>query len=68
VDLAPANHVAQQALAVALFFRKDRAGCLSAAERAIALNPLDGSNEAFFLITFAGDWERGTSLIRRATR
>ena len=66
VDLAPANHVAQQALAVALFFRKDRAGCLSAAERAIALNPLDGSNEAFFLITFTGDWERGTSLIRRA--
>ena len=66
VDLAPANHVAQQALAVALFFRKDRAGCLAAAERAIALNPLDGSNEAFFLITFTGDWERGTSLIRRA--
>jgi TolB-like protein/Flp pilus assembly protein TadD len=66
VDLAPANHIAQQALAVALFFRKDRAGCLAAAERAIALNPLDGSNEAFFLITFTGDWERGTSLIRRA--
>jgi TolB-like protein/Flp pilus assembly protein TadD len=66
VDLAPANHIAQQALAVALFFRKDRAGCLAAAERAMALNPLDGSNEAFFLVTFTGDWERGTSLIRRA--
>jgi serine/threonine-protein kinase len=66
VDLAPANHIAQQALAVALFFRKDRAGCLAAAERAMALNPLDGSNEAFFLITFTGDWERGTALIRRA--
>ena len=66
VDLAPANHVAQQALAVVLFFRKDRAGCLAAAERAMALNPLDGSNEAFFLIAFTGDWERGTSLIRRA--
>ena len=66
VDLAPANHVAQQALAVALFFRKDRAGCLAAAERAMALNPLDGSNEASFLIAFTGDWERGTSLIRRA--
>ncbi|MCL4848534.1 MAG: protein kinase [Acidobacteria bacterium] len=66
VDLASANHVAQQALAVALFFGNDRAGCLAAAERAMALNPLDGSNEAFFLITFTGDWERGTSLIRRA--
>jgi TolB-like protein/Tfp pilus assembly protein PilF len=66
VDLAPDNHIAQQALAVALFFTRDRAGCLAAAERAMALNPLDGSNEAFFLIAFTGDWERGTSLIRRA--
>jgi non-specific serine/threonine protein kinase len=66
VDLAPSNHLAQQALAVVLFFRKETAGCLSAAERALALNPLDGSNEAIFLITFASDWERGCSLIRRA--
>ena len=64
VDLAPSNHLAHQALAVALFFRKDIAGCLSAAERALALNPLDGSNEAIFLITFTGDWERGCALIR----
>ena len=42
-----------------MFFRKDIAGCLNAAERAMALNPLDGSNEAIFLITFTGDWERG---------
>jgi TolB-like protein/Tfp pilus assembly protein PilF len=66
VDIAPANHLVQQALAVVLFFRKERAACLSAAERALALNPLDTSNEAMFLITFAGDWERGTALIRRA--
>jgi tetratricopeptide (TPR) repeat protein len=66
VDLAPTNHVAQQALAVVLFFRKETGGCLSAAERALELNPLDGSNEAIFLITFASDWERGTALIRRA--
>ena len=59
VDLAPSNHLAQQVLAVVLFFRKETAGCLSAAERALALNPLDGSNEAIFLITFLGDWERG---------
>jgi TolB-like protein/Flp pilus assembly protein TadD len=66
VDLAPSNHLAYQALAVALFFRKDAAGCLRAAERAMALNPLDASNEAIFLITFTGDWERGCKLIRRA--
>ena len=66
VDLAPSNHLAYQALAVALFFRKEKAACRSAAERALALNPLDGSNEAIFLITFTGDWKRGCTLIRRA--
>ncbi len=66
VDLAPSNHLAYQALAVALFFRKETSACVSAAERSMALNPLDGSNEAFFLITFTGDWERGCALIRRA--
>jgi len=66
VDIAPSNQLAQQALAVVLFFRKETAGCLSAAERAIALNPLDGSNEAIFLITFTGSWERGCALVRRA--
>jgi serine/threonine-protein kinase len=66
VDLAPTNHLAYQTLAVALFFRKERANCLSAAERAMALNPLDASNEAIFLITFVDDWERGCALIRRA--
>ncbi len=66
VDLAPTNHLAYQTLAVALFFRKEPANCLSAAERALALNPLDASNEAIFLITFVDDWERGCSLIRRA--
>jgi TolB-like protein/Tfp pilus assembly protein PilF len=66
VDIAPSNQLAQQALAVVLFFRKETAGCLSAAERAISLNPLDTSNEAIFLIAFNGDWDRGCALIRRA--
>jgi TolB-like protein/Tfp pilus assembly protein PilF len=66
VDLGPSNQLAQQALAVALFFRKETAGCLSAAERALALNPLDGSNETMFLLCFTGHWERGCALIRRA--
>ncbi|WP_411282088.1 protein kinase domain-containing protein [Gemmatimonas sp.] len=66
VDLAPSNHLAHQALAVARFFNKETAGCLAAAERAIELNPLDGSNEAFFLICFTGHWDRGCALIRHA--
>jgi TolB-like protein/tetratricopeptide (TPR) repeat protein len=66
VDIAPSNQLAQQALAVVLFFRKETVGCLSAAERAMVLNPLDGSNEAIFLITFIGQWERGCALIRHA--
>ena len=65
-DIAPSNHFAQQVLAVVLFFRKETAECRSAAERSMALNPLDGSNEAFFLITFLGEWERGCALIRHA--
>ncbi|MBA3890967.1 MAG: hypothetical protein H0X64_10585 [Gemmatimonadaceae bacterium] len=66
VDLAPSNALACQTLAVALFFHKDYTACLSACERALALNPLDGSNEPMFLIAFMGDWERGCLLIRRA--
>jgi tetratricopeptide (TPR) repeat protein len=66
VNLAPSSHLAQQVLAVALFFRKEIAGCLSAAERSLALNPYDGSNEAIFLLAFTGDWERGCKLIRRS--
>jgi TolB-like protein/Flp pilus assembly protein TadD len=66
VDLAPSNHLAQQVLAVALFFRKDTASCRSAVERALALNPLDGSNEAIFITCFLGDWDRGCALVRRA--
>jgi TolB-like protein/cytochrome c-type biogenesis protein CcmH/NrfG len=66
VDIAPSNPLAQQVLAVVLFFRKETAGCLSAAERAMALNPLDTSNEAIFLVAFTGDWDRGCALIRRA--
>jgi len=66
VDLAPSSPLAQQALAVVSFFRKETAACLGAAERAIALNPLDTGNEAMFLITFSGDWDRGCAMIRRA--
>jgi TolB-like protein len=68
VDAAPSNHRAHQALAWALFFRKEFQPYRSAAERALALNPMDGSTAAQmgFGLAFAGDWEHGCALIARA--
>ena len=66
VDISTSSPLAQQALGVVSFFRKETMACLSAADRSITLNPLDTGNEAIFLITFSGDWDRGCALIRRA--
>ena len=68
VEAEPANHLAYQSLSTALLLRKEVAACLSAAERAIALNPLDGGCMAAMgaNIAFAGDWDRGSALIKRA--
>jgi TolB-like protein len=68
VDLAPANHLAHQALSTALLFRRDVAACLHEADRAIALNPLDGGSNAAMgaNIAFAGEWDRGCALIERS--
>ncbi len=46
-DAAPSNHFAYLALAQALFFRKEFPAFRVAAERAIALNPMDGSTVEF---------------------
>jgi TolB-like protein/Tfp pilus assembly protein PilF len=69
VEAGPANHLAYQALAEACFFRREVAACLSAAERAIQLNPLDGGCMAAMgaCIAFSGHWDRGCELITRAT-
>ncbi len=68
VDAAPSNHIAQYALAHALFFRKEFPAFRNAAERAIALNPMDGDPAALLghMIAFAGDWERGCILAEQA--
>jgi TolB-like protein len=68
VDLAPGNHLAHQAMSTALLFRKEITASLHEADRAIALNPLDGGCNAAMgaNIAFAGDWERGCALIERA--
>jgi TolB-like protein/Tfp pilus assembly protein PilF len=68
VELAPSNHLAPLSLASVLFFRKEHQAFRSAAERAIALNPLDGGTTAFLgmLMACSGDWERGCALVERA--
>jgi serine/threonine protein kinase len=68
VEAAPSNHLAHYALAQALFFRKEFQAFRNAAEKAIALNPMDGDTAAFVggMMTNAGDWERGRALVERA--
>jgi TolB-like protein/DNA-binding winged helix-turn-helix (wHTH) protein len=68
VQAAPSNHLAHHALAAAQFFRKDIPAFRVAAQRAIDLNPMDGFTIAYlgFLIAYAGDWERGRTLLAKA--
>jgi tetratricopeptide (TPR) repeat protein len=68
VDTNPLNHRAHQALAWALCYRKESSASRNAAERAIALNPMDASAMAYVgqTIAFGGGWERGCELLERA--
>ena len=68
VEAAPSNPLAHFSLAQALFFQKEFQSFRNAAERAVALNPMDGNSIAFLgeLLTYAGDWERGLALAERA--
>src|ERR1700730_12446560 len=70
VEAAPSNHLAYHALAAAQFFRRELQAFRNSAERAIALNPMDGFTSAYlgFLIAYAGDWERGCALVGQARR
>jgi tetratricopeptide (TPR) repeat protein len=68
VAAAPSSHLGYHMLAQALFFRRELPAFRNAAERAIALNPMDGCTVAFMgiLLAYAGHWERGCALTRRA--
>ena len=70
VNLAPSSQLAQAALASAFFFRKEFGAFRSAAERALALNHMQGYTTAFLGMHFAfsGDWERGCALCEGATQ
>jgi TolB-like protein/cytochrome c-type biogenesis protein CcmH/NrfG len=69
VNLAPASQLAHAALASAHFFRGELGEFRAAAERALALNRMQGYTTAFLGLHFAysGDWERGCALAERAT-
>jgi tetratricopeptide (TPR) repeat protein len=68
VELDSSGHRGFQALAVAHFNRKEVQAFRTAADRAIALNPMDGCNLAHIgaLIAYAGEWERGCNIVERA--
>jgi TolB-like protein/tRNA A-37 threonylcarbamoyl transferase component Bud32/tetratricopeptide (TPR) repeat protein len=70
VEAAPSNHLAYHALASAQYFRREFQTFRNSAERAVALNPMDGFTAAYlgFLIAYAGDWERGCTLAAHARR
>ncbi|MGQ0735875.1 MAG: protein kinase domain-containing protein [Acidobacteriota bacterium] len=68
VDAGHGNHFAWLAMAQALFFRKEFDSFRHAAERSIALNPMDGSTVQYLshLLAFSGDWTRGGELAERS--
>jgi TolB-like protein len=68
VEIAPFNNLAHTSLAQALFFKKEFEGCRNAAERAVALNSMDGGSIAFLgeILTYMGERERGLALVARA--
>jgi TolB-like protein/tetratricopeptide (TPR) repeat protein len=68
IEAAPSNHLAYHALASAQFCRGEFQAFRNSAERAIALNPMDGFTAAYLgiFIAYSGDWERGCALVERA--
>ncbi|HXY08618.1 MAG TPA: hypothetical protein VEI52_12325, partial [Terriglobales bacterium] len=70
VSLASSSQLAYAALASAFFFRRELGAFRVAAERALALNSMEGYITAFLGMHFAyaGDWEHGCALSERSTQ
>ena len=70
VNQAPSNQLAQAALASAFFFRHEFGSFRPVAERALALNSMEGYITAYLGMHFAyaGDWDKGCALVERATQ
>ena len=69
-DAVPSNALAHIALARARFFRKEFQAFRTAADRAIALNPMDGGSLASMglLMAYSGEWEHGCAMVERAAQ
>jgi TolB-like protein/Tfp pilus assembly protein PilF len=70
VEVGPTNHLAFSGLAQVLFLQKDFQAFRNAAERAVALNPMDGATVALtgILLAYSGDWEHGCAVAEKAMR
>ena len=68
VELDPTCQAGWGALAALHFFERDVNGFRVAAERVVALNPLNTTSMSFvgMLLGYAGDWDRGVELVERA--
>ena len=68
IELDSSGHRGYHALALVLFFRKETQAFRTAAEKAIALNPMDGCNIAHLgsFIAYAGEWERGCAMVEHS--
>jgi tetratricopeptide (TPR) repeat protein len=70
VELDPFGHRGFHALAMAHFYRREVQAFRTAADRAIALNPMDGCCVAHLgsYVAYAGEWERGCDLVEKTLR
>jgi serine/threonine protein kinase/tetratricopeptide (TPR) repeat protein len=70
IELAPSSQLAHASLACTLFFRREFSSFRPAAQRALALNRMEGYITAYVgqLIAYSGDWEAGCELAERATQ
>jgi tetratricopeptide (TPR) repeat protein len=67
VKIDPACQMGWKQIAAVQFFNRDLTAFRETAERAMSLNPRDGSAWAYMaiMIAFSGDWERGIALAQR---
>lgn len=68
IKIDPTCQMAWRVLAAVHFFAHDFSAFRETGERAISLNPRDGTTQAFIgtMIAFAGDWDRGVAMLQRA--
>lgn len=67
VKIDPACQMGWKQLAEVHFFSRDFSAFRETAERAMSLNPRDGTTSALMaiMIAYSGDWERGAALAQR---